>query len=387
MTTRADPIDAILGYLRELVAIPTAYPPGDTTAMAIYLSEVLSAMGYDTQIHRCEPGQDNVVARLGSGSPSLVFNVHVDTVDAGDVSLWNTPPLEVTEIDGTVYGLGVANCKGSGAVQLWLAQEIARRGGPAQGEVVFTFVADEESLGPNGMKFLCDSGVVRPDMLLLGAPTDNTVTNAERGVLWAELTAHGRPAHAGQPGDGDNAILRMVRVLDRLDRDMSERLGTRREDGMRSTMNVGLVQGGRNNNVVPSRCTAQIDRRLLPSETVGAALEELQAIVESVGEPAGSVEARLLLGTNGFSCGTDRPLIAGLIAAIEAVGGEPAQFSSGIGVSDGRHVADSGIEIVNFGPGVGSEGHASNESVTLASLRQSAAVLERLMSTLVGYAK
>lgn len=387
MTTQADPIAAILGYLRHLVAIPTAYPPGDTTAMAAYLFEALSGMGYDTQVHRCEPGQDNVVATLGSGSPSLVFNVHVDTVDAGDVSLWRTPPLEVTEIDGTVYGLGVANCKGSGAVQLWLAQEIARRGGPAQGEVVFTFVADEESLGPNGMKFLCDTGVVRPDMLLLGAPTDNSVTNAERGVLWAELVAHGRPAHAGQPGDGDNAILRMVRVLHRLDRDMSQRLETRAENGMRSTMNVGLVTGGRNNNVVPSRCTAQIDRRLLPSESVSAAFEELEAIVASVGEPAGSVETRLLLGTSGFSCGTDRPLIGNLIAAIEAVRGEPAQFSSGIGVSDGRHVADSGIEIVNFGPGVGSEGHASNESVTLESLRQSAAVLERLVSTLLGYTK
>lgn len=386
MTTQADPATDILGYLRELVAIPTAYPPGDTSDMAAYLHGVLSDMGYATEIHRCEPGQDNVVARLGSGSPSLVFNVHVDTVDAGDVSLWKTPPLEVTEIDGTVYGLGVANCKGSGAVQLWLAQEIARRGGPARGEVVFTFVADEESLGPNGMKYLCDSGVVRPDMLLLGAPTDNTVTNAERGVLWAELIAHGRPAHAGQPEDGDNAILRLVRALDHLSREMSERLATRREDGMQSTMNVGLIQGGRNNNVVPSRCTAQIDRRLLPSESVNGAFAELQAIVEAAGEPAGSVEARLLLGTNGFSCGTDRPLISTLIAAIEEVSGEPVAFSSGIGVSDGRHVADTGIEIVNFGPGVGSEGHASNESVTLASLRRSAAVLERLFATLVGYA-
>ena len=387
MSTVADPIADILDYLGALVAIPTAYPPGNTSAMASYLHEVLSGMGYATEIHSCEPGQDNVVARLGSGSPSLVFNVHVDTVDAGDESLWKTPPMEVRQIDDVVYGLGVANCKGSGAVQLWLAQEIARRGGPARGEVVFTFVADEESLGPKGMKFLCDSGVVRPDMLLLGAPTDNTVTNTERGVLWAQVTAHGRPAHAGQPEDGDNAILRMARVLVHLERELSARLAKRSENGMQSTVNVGLVQGGRNNNVVPSRCSAQIDRRLLPSESVDAAFAELQSLVEGAGEPAGSVEAERLLGTNGFSCGTEGPLISTLIEAIESVSGAPAAFSSGIGVSDGRHVADSGIEIVNFGPGVGSEGHASNESVTLASLRQSAAVLERLFSRLVGYAQ
>lgn len=382
----ADPAAQILEYLRALVAIPTAYPPGDTTAMAAYLAKELAALGYDTRVHGCQPGQDNVVARLGSGAPCLVFNVHVDTVDAGDLALWKTPPHEATQVDDTVYGLGVANCKGSGAVQLWLAGELARRGGPARGEVVFTFVADEESLGDKGTKYLCDSGIVTPDMLLLGAPTDNTVTNTERGVLWVEVTTHGRPAHAGQPDDGDNAILRMVRVLDHLTRELQPRLRQRSEPGLQSTMNVGLIEGGRNANVVPSRCTARIDRRLLPGESVDAALAEIRAIVAAAAEPAGSVEVAFLLGTNGFSCVTDGPLVATLAGAIGAVSGAPAVYSAGIGVSDGRHFTDRGIEIVNFGPGVGSEGHASNESVTLTSLRQSALVLERLVEDLLGYA-
>lgn len=382
----ADPIDDILGYLRALVAIPTAYPPGDTSAMAAYLAPVLSAMGYATDIHSCAPGQDNVVAKLGSGSPSLVFNVHVDTVDAGDLSLWKTLPFEATAIEDRVFGLGVANCKGSGAVQLWLAQEIARRGGPARGEVVFTFVADEESLGENGTRFICERGMVSPDMLFLGAPTDNTITNVERGVLWVRLTTHGQPAHAGQPEDGDNAIVRMVRVLDHLDREMSQRLAMRCDKGMQSTMNLGLIKGGRNNNVVPSHCEAQIDRRLLPGETVNEAFAEICDCVASAGEPADKVEVQFMLGTNGFSSDVDGPLISTLATAIADVSGAPAAFSAGIGVSDGRHFADRGIEIVNFGPGVGSEGHASNESVTLASLRESAFVLERTVSSLLGYA-
>jgi len=386
MSEAADPVPAILDYLRALVAIPTAYPPGETTAMADYLHGVLSAMGYDTAIHAVEAGQENVVARMGAGTPSLVFNVHVDTVDAGDPQAWKTPPLEATEIDGSVYGLGAANCKGSGAVQLWLASEIARRGGPARGEVVFTFVADEESLGDKGTRFLCDSGIVAPDMLFLGAPTNNTVTNAERGVLWAQITSRGRPAHAGQPEDGDNAILRMVRVLDALDREMDARLVDRRADGMASTMNVGLIRGGRNNNVVPAECTAQIDRRLLPGESVETAFEELRDIVLTAGEPAGSVEVDFLLGTAGFRSPVDGPMISSLIAAIGEVTGRPAAFSSGIGVSDGRHFSDRGIEIVNFGPGVGSEGHASNESVSLSSLRDSARILAATVDSLLGFA-
>ena len=201
---KQDPATEIVSYLKELISIATAYPPGDTSQMAAYLSKTFTAMGYATETHAAVSGLDNVVARMGAGtgSPSLVFNVHVDTVDAGDLSLWSRPPLEATVEGSHVFGLGSANCKGSGAVQLWLANEIARRGGPLKGEVIFTFVTDEESLGPNGMCFLREQGIVKPDILLLGAPTDNSLITTERGVLWVEVTTTGRPAHAGQPEDG-----------------------------------------------------------------------------------------------------------------------------------------------------------------------------------------
>jgi len=155
---------------------------------------------------------------------------------------------------------------------------------------------------------------------------------------------------------------------------------------MQSTMNIGLINGGRNNNVVPSRCSAQVDRRLLPGETVEDAYAEILEIVAAAGEPDEMVQVEFLLGTNGFRSEVDGPLVSTLARAIEEVRGAPAEFSSGIGVSDGRHFTDRGIEIVNFGPGVGSEGHASNESVTLDSLRQSAMALERMFASLVGYA-
>lgn len=382
---RQDPAPEIVSYIKDLIAIPTAYPPGDTTQMAAYLRRTLGAMSYVVETHTAEEGLDNVVARLGSGSPSLVFNTHVDTVDAGDVSNWSRPPLEATIEGGFVYGLGSANCKSSGAVQLWLAKEIARRGGPATGEVLFTFVTDEESLGPNGMCFLRDRGIVKPDMLLLGAPTDNSMITTERGVLWAEVTTAGRPAHAGQPEDGDNAILRMIRVINRLDNELSARLSERIDGDMRSTINIGMIHGGTNTNVVPSVCTVQIDRRLLPSETVDQAFDEIVSIVDSAGEPADTVSVELLRGTNGFNGDVNGPLVASLAKSIAAVTRSPARFATAIGVSDGRYFADDGVEIVNFGPGIGAEGHASNESVSIESLRTSALILDHVFGDLIGY--
>ena len=382
---KPDPAEEIISFLKELISIPTAYPPGDTSTMAAYLSDTLKAMGYATGTHTAHPGMDNLVARMGSGSPSLVLNVHVDTVDAGDLSLWSRPPLEATVEGSHVFGLGAANCKGSGAVQLWLAKEIARRGGPAKGEVVFTFVTDEESLGPNGMCHLREQGIVKPDMLLLGAPTDNSLITTERGVLWVELTTSGRPAHAGQPEDGDNAILRMIRIINRLDSEMSSRLGQRIDGDMRSTINVGKLHGGRNTNVVPSQCIAQIDRRLLPLETIDQAFAEIVSIIDSAGEPEGTVFVERIRGTNGFKGDESGPLVKSLSGAIAAVTDSPARFSTAIGVSDGRYFADDKIEIVNFGPGIGSEGHASNESVSIESLRTSALILDHAFSNLIGY--
>lgn len=381
----ADPIDEIMPWLTRLIAAPTAYPPGETSQIAGQLHAALRAMGYETHTHTFVPLLANVVASMGSGSPSLVFNAHLDTVGPGDLARWSRPPLAATLENGFVYGLGAANCKGSAAIQLWLAQQIAKRGGPAKGSVVFTFVTDEESLDANGMSALRAGGLVKPDMLLLGAPTENALVTAERGVLWAEIVTLGHAAHAGQPEDGDNAILRMMRIVRHLDRELSARLADRREADMRSTMNIGMMRGGENTNVVPSRCVVQIDRRLLPSESVEAAFAELTEVVAAAREPADQVEVKRLRGTNGFRGGADGPLVSALRTAIHEVTRAPAAFSSAIGVSDGRYFARDGIEIVNFGPGVGSAGHASNESVSVEALRQGAQVLEQVVERLLGY--
>jgi acetylornithine deacetylase/succinyl-diaminopimelate desuccinylase-like protein len=165
---------------------------------------------------------------------------------------------------------------------------------------------------------------------------------------------------------------------------MSERLEGRQGGGMQSTINIGTLNGGRNANVVPSRASAVIDRRLLPTETVDEAFEELKEMLTSGGEPAGSVKLVKLRGTNGFEGDVNGAMLTALSASIETVTGMPATIGSAIGVSDGRYFADDRIEIVNFGPGVGSEGHAVDESVTFESLDTSARVLERLVDGLLG---
>lgn len=376
----------VLSILSDLIAIPSTFPPGDTAAIAAYAADRLGKAGYRVQIlHRDQPQIANVVAERDGAAPGpcLMFNAHADTVGIGERAAWQTDPLAATIIDGRVHGLGAGNCKGSMAVQLWLADQVARRGGPARGRLVFTFCGDEENLGPDGARYLRESGVVKPDMLVVGTQTENQLITAERGVMWVELAARGRSAHAGNPQEGDNAILRLMRLVTHVDAVMAGRLRQRVAGDQRSTLNVGLFRGGENTNVVPGAARVEIDRRLLPEEKVDLAFAEIEALVKSHPE-AENLSCRLLTGTNGFRAPHDGPLVTALCASITAVTGAPARFLPDTGASDGRYFADDGIEIVNFGPGAGWQGHRANEYVPLDQLVAATTILEGLVERTLG---
>jgi acetylornithine deacetylase/succinyl-diaminopimelate desuccinylase family protein len=376
----------LVSILFDLIALPSPYPPGTSVEICAYAAKRLRKAGYKVEIARAVKGVDNVVARRkGKGKgPIIAFNAHVDTVGVGERANWNSDPFKALVKGGLVFGLGAGNCKGSMAVQLWLAEEVARRGGPHKGELIFTFVADEENLGPNGMDFLRKSAKVRPDALILGAQTENNLIVAERGVMWARITTRGKAAHAGNPAAGDNAILRMMRLVGALQSYYDKALGERTSGAMKSTVNIGMFHGGHNTNVVPSACTVEIDRRLLPDEKVKDAFAELKRVVEGVGEPRSQYSVEFLTGTNGFFAPENGQVVAAFESVVKKQTGRKVKFLNATGVSDGRYYADDGIEIINFGPGSGAQGHAANESVPIAEMVEAAEiqleVVQRLLS-------
>ena len=376
----------LVAILTDLIALPSPYPPGTSVEICAYAARRLKKAGYKVEIVTKTKGVDNVVARMKGKTkgPIIAFNAHVDTVGVGERANWKSDPYKALVKGGLVHGLGAGNCKGSMAVQIWLAEEIARRGGPAKGELVFTFVADEENLGPDGMEFLRKTGKVRPDALILGAQTENNLIVAERGVMWARITTKGRAAHAGNPAAGDNAILRMMRLVGALSSYYDKALARRVSGAMKSTVNIGMFHGGHNTNVVPSACTVEIDRRLLPNEKVKDAFKELKSVIDGVREPKGLYTVEFLTGTNGFFAPENGAAVGAFEAAVKAKTGRKVKFLNATGVSDGRYYADDGIEIINFGPGSGAQGHAANESVPIAGMVEAVEIQMDVVKRLLG---
>lgn len=382
-TDRRTLANDVIAILSDLIAIPSVTPPGDTSPVAAYAAGRLRRAGYRTEVLSRRNTLENVVARLGRGHPNLVFNTRADTAPAADLALWSGDPFRPVITERRVMGLGVANAKASLAVQLWLAEEIARRGGPVAGEVVFTVTADAEVLGRDGSLFLRESGVIRPDRLILGAPTGNRAVITEGGVLWARLTTSGQTADAGDAAAGDSAIQRMVRLINRIDRELVPKLASRRHGVLGSTLTIGRIEGGESIRLVPASCSIEIDRRLPPDETVDVAFAELLAVIEGASEPRGTVVLEYLHGSNGYVGRSDGPLMTALGEAVATVTGIPLAFFDTTAVTDGRYFADGSIEVAAFGPGSADQVGAPNEWVAIADLvdaaRSQLGMVERLM--------
>lgn len=375
----------ILEILSDLLAIPSPYPSGNTTEICNYTATRLNAAGYQTDTVSRDGRVQNVIAKMGTGKPSVVFNAHADTIAIADFNAWKTEPFIATEKEGRIHGLGAGNCKASMAIQIWLAEEIARRGGPKTGEVVFTFVGDEENLGPDGLAFLRESGAVNPDVLICGAQTQLQTITEERGVLWIEISTTGISAHAGEPQNGDNAVDRMIRLIGKLDRELRPQLDKRSRGALRSTMNIGIIEGGKNTNAVPDQCRIEIDRRLMPEEGVDDAVAEFSEILKRSKEPQGSWTVRNLTGTKGFASPTNVPVIAAFQRAIELHTNAPPYEVVAVGASDARYFADDGIILMTFGPGNAKDGHKANEFVPLDELEPAARIQLTAIKETLGF--
>ncbi len=251
--------DAI-ALLRRLIDIDsTTFHEG---AAGVFLAEYLRARGFLVETtpvpqpaNRNHSGDRfNVYAAAQTEAPVVVFSTHIDTVP---------PWIPSSEDEEWVYGRGACDAKGI-IVAMILAAERLRANSRA---VALLFVAGEErdsagaklaNLHPKGSRFLIN-----------GEPTDNRLALASKGALRAAITAEGTMAHSAYPELGDSAVHKLVRALDAV----LEVPLPFVEDVGPSTLNIGLLEGGRAPNVIADKAAAQVLVRLVgPSEETRAAL-------------------------------------------------------------------------------------------------------------------
>ena len=214
--------------LRALIRFNTVNPPGRERAALELLAAHLSAVGFDCELLGAEPDRPNLVARLrGTGEgPTLCYLGHVDTVlaDAGE---WRHDPWSGEVADGFLWGRGALDMKSQVAAEVAAVASLARGGWrPARGDLLLLAVADEETGGELGAKWLTETHPekVRCDLLInegggavfeYGGQRRYGVCCAEKGVFRFTITTDGVAGHASMPAMGENALLKMGPVLER----------------------------------------------------------------------------------------------------------------------------------------------------------------------------
>jgi acetylornithine deacetylase/succinyl-diaminopimelate desuccinylase-like protein len=215
--------------LQQLVRLNTVNPPGDERPAQELLGQLLSDAGFECELLGVEPGRPNLVARLDGAQegPTLCLLGHTDTVLA-DAQEWAHDPWSGEILDGFLWGRGAIDMKSQVAAEAaagaWLAASGWR---PARGSLLIVAVADEETGGELGAKWLTETHPekVRCDMLLNEGAGQSFlyrgqrrygVCCAEKGVFRFTVTTRGVAAHASTPRMGENALLKMAPLLTRL---------------------------------------------------------------------------------------------------------------------------------------------------------------------------
>ena len=276
-------MDPAIRLLRDLVAINSVNPtlvegaPGEA-AIADLVAAEMRKSGLDVVVESVAPGRPNVVGVLEGRTKgrTLMFCGHTDTV--GVVGM--TDPFTPSERDGRLYGRGAQDMKGGVAAMMSAAAAIAARGGLATGQLIVAAVVDEEhsSIGADALV-----KTWRAEGAVVTEPTELAFAVGHKGFAWVGITIEGKAALGSRPAEGQDAILRLGRVLNRLEA-LDAALQARPPHPLLGTgsLHASIVAGGRELSSYPDQATLQMERRILPSEPESTAVDEVCAILAAL---------------------------------------------------------------------------------------------------------
>jgi len=383
-----------IAFLAELVKVPSDNPPGDCAAHGARAAELLDAIGFTVESHPVPEAlcRDNgmisainLVIRHSFGSSdggaTIALNAHGDVVAPGEG--WSHDPFGAEIIDGWMYGRGAAVSKSDFATYAFALKALIETGAVLNGTVELHLTYDEEAGGAIGPKWLIDEGISKPDYAISAGFSYGVIT-AHNGCLHLSVDVRGRSAHAAKPDTGHDALEAANKVLTAL-YDHRSRLSEQVSavEGIGSPqLNVGLIEGGINTNVVPDRVSLRIDRRMIPEENAGEVETGLRALI------AGAVQ-----GVDGITVAAEQIMLAEPLKEVgdvdrlasvvqkhaSAVLGEDIPQGGVPLYTDARHYTTRGIPTILYGAGPRSieeaNAHRADERLPVHLLRDAALVI------------
>ncbi len=377
MTTTSDTIDLLVELVRR-----DSVTPEDKGCQALLGKRLVNA-GFKLE-QMPSGGVTNLWARRGSKAPLMVLAGHTDVVPTGDVNAWSSPPFAAAIIDDHVVGRGAADMKGGVAAMITAVERFVAANPRHAGSIAVLLTSDEEGPATEGTKFVIDTLEARNekiDYCIVGEPTSSSqlgdvMRHGRRGSLGATLTIQGKQGHVAYPHLADNPAHKAMPMLAEL---TAIRWDTGNDHFPPTTLQISNIHAGTGaTNVIPGELTVDFNLRYSPEtsiQTIETAILELCKSHKLVVDIVWKDSARPFI----TSPGTLTDVVQ---SAIQEITGSTATLDTGGGTSDGRFIAPTGAQIIEFGP-INATIHQIDERVSCKDITALTQIYESVLNKLL----
>lgn len=366
---------------RELLQFNTINPPGMERDCARHLGGLLEAAGLEVKYHEFADSRTSVVATIGGRQekPPICFTGHIDIVPLG-MAAWSKDPF-AGETDGDrLYGRGSTDMKSGIAAFVVAAIKLAPFLKNAPG-ITLVLTASEE-VGCEGAKYLAEQKLLaRAGAIVVAEPTANYPYLGHKGLMWVEIETKGKTAHGSMPEQGDNAILKMNKVIGKLEHfDWQHQCGVDCHPVMgKPTMNIATIHGGLNTNSVPDLAKLTVDVRTVPGIDHVHLCHSIQTLIGDLGS------VRKIVDTPPLYSEPDEWIESVYDVATPFIDSKPSpktiMFSTdGADLKRGyMESAGGAVPTVILGPGQPEMAHQTDEWCSVKRIDESVEIFEKIM--------
>ncbi|SNS93840.1 acetylornithine deacetylase [Pseudomonas segetis] len=354
-------------------------------ALIDFISTYLKGFDIPCQLFfNAEGSKANLFATIGPDIPGgVVLSGHTDVVPV-EGQAWTLSPFSMTERDGHLFGRGTADMKGFIACVLAAVPQFLAA--PLKQPVHFAFSYDEEvgCLGVRSLLADLQQRPHKPSVCIIGEPTLMKPVLGHKGKLAMRCNIQGAACHSAYAPQGVNAIeyaAKLIGKLGEIGQNLrAPQLHDPRFDPPFSTVQTGMISGGRALNIVPAECQFDFEVRALPSDDPQDVADQVQQFAKDELLPRmhavdtqTSIEFSQLSAYPGLATDAQSPA-AQLIALLS----QCDDFSTVAFGTEGGLFDKAGIATVVCGPGSIEQAHKPDEFISIAQLEQCDAMLSRL---------
>ncbi|RWA25058.1 acetylornithine deacetylase [Pseudomonas veronii] len=372
--------------LQTLVGFDTTSRESNLQLIA-FVRDYLASHGVASElIYNEARTKANLFASIGPVEvPGIVLSGHTDVVPV-DGQPWSMPPFELTERDGRLFGRGTADMKGYIACVLALVPALVAATLRRPVHIALSYDEEVGCLGVRSLLSVLAQRPVKPMLCIIGEPTELKPVLGHKGKLAMRCDVHGAACHSAYAPHGVNAIEHAAELIGELGR-IGQRLRDKQDarfDPPFSTVQTGVIGGGKALNIVPADCRFDFEVRALPGQAPQAVADELRAYAEQQVLPrmqAVSAQSAIRFTELSAYPGLMTDQHSEAAELIAAFCGSRAFGTVAFGTEGGLFDAE-GIPTVVCGPGSMDQGHKPDEFVSVAQLAQCDQMLHSMLNAL-----